>query len=161
MTDKTYFNGDAKSVVEKTILVSDWNSKAYDHSQWMVVCYTEYDFDCKPNRVTIAPKVEKKIVKASISVISSKLEPLKDDFSNRNTRRANTVWVETRYSTDGRSLEGFNIPYKHAGSMSLLLLEKILNTSTYVNLYIVYDEKGEPVPVPTINRDFINYVNRR
>lgn len=62
--------------------------------------------------------------------------------------RANKVYVCTKYSSDGRSLEGYWMDYNSSASEStyaLYLMEHTLNHSEMVSYYIVYDKDGTPV----------------
>lgn len=63
----------------------------------------------------------------------------------QKTNRPNKVYVCTKYSSDGRSLEGFWLSYDPKDGYALFLLEQTLNTSGMVSYYSVYDENSNVV----------------
>jgi hypothetical protein len=59
--------------------------------------------------------------------------------------RANKVFVNTTYSSDGRNLEGFWLDYDPTdknGRYALFLLERMLNSAPGVERYSVYNAEG-------------------
>lgn len=59
--------------------------------------------------------------------------------------KANKVYVNTKHSSDGRSLEGFWVPYSPNDSMALFLLTFCLAQSEGVDYYSVYDKDGNRI----------------
>lgn len=66
--------------------------------------------------------------------------------------RANQVLVFHKYSQDGRSTESVLLKYDPNLCMQLFLLEQILDTSSAVKWYRVYDEFGKRLP-PSVDPD--------
>lgn len=66
--------------------------------------------------------------------------------------KANKVLVFHKYSQDGRNTEAVLLGYDPNMCMSLFLLEQILDTSSSVSWYRVYDELGKTLP-PSVNPD--------
>lgn len=59
--------------------------------------------------------------------------------------RANKIYVNTTYASDGRNLEGFWLDYDPSdrnGRYALFLLERVLNSSPGVERYSVYNAEG-------------------
>ena len=69
---------------------------------------------------------------------------LKSDGSKDGVKIAkrNKVMVKTTFSTDGHYTESLYIDYNPEESFSLFLLEDMLNSSTSVDFYMVFDENG-------------------
>lgn len=65
---------------------------------------------------------------------------------DRGVERANKIYVNTTYSSDGRSLEGYWMDYDSSktpeATYALFLLERVLNQSEGVDYYSLYDENG-------------------
>jgi hypothetical protein len=70
---------------------------------------------------------------------------LTSNHSPRGTARANKVYVNTKSSFDGRSLDGFWLTYDPLENYSLFLLEQVLNASEMTDYYSVYDHEGNRV----------------
>lgn len=66
-----------------------------------------------------------------------------EDTDNPRHALVNKVRVSTKYSQDGRHRETLYIDYDPSDSLSLFLLEKILNGSDYVEIYSVYGPLGD------------------
>lgn len=67
--------------------------------------------------------------------------------------RANKVYVQTKYSSDGHYTEGYWLSYSLSdpGSQyAMFLLVKTLNSSDMIEWYAIYDENGDK-RVPTEN----------
>lgn len=65
----------------------------------------------------------------------------------KGPNRANKVYVNTKYSQDGRQLEGFWLDYSPEEPFALFLLTKTLDKSSFVDYYDVYDAAGNRLPV--------------
>jgi len=63
--------------------------------------------------------------------------------SQDRDNRANKIYVVTKHSQDGRSLEGFWMDYNPKDNYALFLLQFTLNASDGVDYYSVYDANGE------------------
>lgn len=61
--------------------------------------------------------------------------------------KAYKIYVETKHSFDGRSLEGFWLDYDPNETVSLFLLTRCLDLSEYVESYTVFDGSGDRVPL--------------
>jgi hypothetical protein len=59
--------------------------------------------------------------------------------------RKNMVFVNTKHSQDGRSLEGVWIPYNPNDSYALFLLTFTLDQSEGVDYYSIYDANGDRI----------------
>lgn len=72
---------------------------------------------------------------------------LTTNHHKKGPERANKIYVHTKYSSDGRTLEGFWMDYdpspEPSASYSLFLLEFVLNNSEGVEYYSVYDQNGD------------------
>ena len=66
--------------------------------------------------------------------------------------KANQVLIFHKYSQDGRSTESVLLKYDPNLCMQLFLLEQILDTSSAVKWYRVYDEFGKLLP-PSVDPD--------
>lgn len=66
-------------------------------------------------------------------------------FPERGIARANKIYVVTKHSQDGRSLEGFWMDYNPDEPYALFLLEFALGHSAGVDYYSVYDEHGNRI----------------
>ena len=66
--------------------------------------------------------------------------------------KANQVLVFHKYSQDGRSTESVLLKYDPNLCIQLFLLEQILDTSSAVKWYRVYDEFGKTLP-PSVDPD--------
>lgn len=65
---------------------------------------------------------------------------------NKGVERANKIYIHTKYSSDGRTTEGFWVDYNPDDlSYGEHLFELTLNASEMVEYYIVYDGKGEKI----------------
>jgi hypothetical protein len=56
--------------------------------------------------------------------------------------RANKVYVNTKISSDGRSLEGFWLDYDPDDNYALYMLQHVLNASEMVDYYWIFDREG-------------------
>jgi hypothetical protein len=67
-------------------------------------------------------------------MLSSKLVDIND--------KRNKIYIKTRYSQDGRELDGFWAEYNPEDKYALFLLTKALDASEMVEYYWVYDKNG-------------------
>lgn len=73
-------------------------------------------------------------------------------YQERGVPRANKVFVETSYSSDGRSLESFWLDYNPEERYALFLLQFALDSSEGVVRYAVYDANGMRMPNPSMEK---------
>lgn len=60
--------------------------------------------------------------------------------------KANKVYVNTTYSSDGHYLEGYWLEYNPDDPYALFLLEHTLDSSAGVDYYSVYNAEGKRTP---------------